>query len=65
MCARDLYRLVDGFRGTITDEYRLLERLLREQCVVGNKRDGRPGEGDDDAGEGAPSPSGTRSGPIP
>ena len=35
------------------EEYRLLERLLREQCVVGNKRDGRPGEGDDDAGEGA------------
>ena len=50
------------------EEYRLLERLLREQCVVGNKRDGRPGEGDDDAGEGAvPSPSGTRRrcGPIP
>ena len=56
VCARDLYRLVDGFRGTGAaqlEEYRLLERLLREQCVVGNKRDGRPGEGDDDAGEGA------------
>ena len=56
MCARDVYRLVDGFRGTAAaqlEEYRLLERLLREQCVVGNKRDGRPGEGDDDAGEGA------------
>ena len=56
VCARDLYRLVDGFRGTAAaqlEEYRLLERLLREQCVVGNKRDGRPGEGDDDAGEGA------------
>ena len=54
VCARDLYRLVDGFRGTAAaqlEEYRLLERLLREQCVVGNKRDGRPGEGDDDAGE--------------
>ena len=46
----------NGFRGTAAaqlEEYRLLERLLREQCVVGNKRDGRPGEGDDDAGEGA------------
>ena len=56
VCARDLYRLVDGFRGTAAaqlEENRLLERLLREQCVVGNKRDGRPGEGDDDAGEGA------------
>ena len=56
VCARDLYRLVDGFRGTAgaqLEEYRLLERLLREQCAVGNKRDGRPGEGDDDAGEGA------------
>ena len=56
VCARDLYRLVDGFRGTAAaqlEEYRLLERLLREQCVVGNKRDERPGEGDDDAGEGA------------
>ena len=29
----------------------LLERLLKKQCVVGNKRDGRPGEGYDDAGE--------------
>ena len=56
VCARDLYRLVDRFHGTTAaqlEEYRLLERLLREQCVVGNKRDGRPGEGDDDAGEGA------------
>ena len=52
VCARDVYRLVDGFRGTAAaqlEEYRLLERLLREQCVVGNKRDGRP------------EPSGTRS----
>ena len=46
MCAWDLYRLVDGFRGTAAaqlEEYRL--PLLREQCVVGSKRDGRPGEG--------------------
>ena len=55
VCARDLYRLVDRFRGTEAkemEEYRLLERLLREQCHVGKKRDGRPGEDDDDAGEG-------------
>ena len=35
VCARDLYRLVDRFHGTTAaqlEEYRLLERLLREQC---------------------------------
>ena len=69
VCARDLYRLVDGFRGTAAaqlEEYRLLERLLREQCVVGNKRDGRPGEGDDDAGErgGAHHPQGPEGGAV-
>lgn len=56
VCARDLYRLVDRFRGTAAarlEEYQLLERLLREQCVVGNQRDKRPGEDDDDAGEGS------------
>ena len=55
VCARDLYRLVDRLRGTAAakmEEYRLLERLLREQCHVGRHRDGRPGEEDDDAGEG-------------
>ena len=55
VCARDLYRLVDRFRGTASarlEEYRLLERLLREQCHMGRRHDGRPGEGDDDAGEG-------------
>jgi hypothetical protein len=55
VCARDLYRLVDRFRGTAAAEleaYRLLERLLREQCHVGRHRDGRPGDDDDDAGEG-------------
>ena len=38
VCARDLYRLVDRFHGTTAaqlEEYRLLERLLREQCHVG------------------------------
>jgi hypothetical protein len=55
VCARDLYRLVDRFRGTPVaemEEYRLLERLLREQCHVGRHRDGRPNADDDDAGEG-------------
>ena len=50
VCARDLYRLVDRFRGTTAaqlEEY----RLLREQCHVGKHRDGRPGDDDDDAGE--------------
>ncbi len=48
-------RLVERFQGTAAAEmegYRLLERLLGEQCHVGKHRDGRP-EGDgDDAGEG-------------
>ena len=53
VCARDLYRLVARFRGTAAarlEEYQLLERLLREQCHV-ERRDGGPGEDDDDAGE--------------
>ena len=50
---KDLYRRLPWQAGAQLEEYRLLERLLREQCAVGNKRDGRPGEGDDDAGEGA------------
>lgn len=55
VCARDLYRLVDRFRRTTVTklpEYRLLQRLLREQCVVGRHREGLPGDDDDDAGEG-------------
>jgi hypothetical protein len=55
VCARDLYRLVDRFRRTAATklpEYRLLQRLLREQCVVGRHREGLPGDDDDDAGEG-------------
>ena len=53
--ARDVYRLVDRFRGTAVakmEEYGLLERLLHEQCHVGRHRDGRPGADDDDAEEG-------------
>lgn len=55
VCARDLYWLVARFQGTAAvqlEEYRLLERLLREQCQVGRHREGGPGEDDDDAGEG-------------
>jgi hypothetical protein len=36
VCARDLYRLVDRLRGTaaeVLQEYRLLERLLRESVM--------------------------------
>jgi hypothetical protein len=55
VCARDLYRLVERFRGTLAEgmeEYGLLERLLVEQCEVGRQGDGRPGADEDDAGEG-------------
>ena len=31
----------------LLDEYRLLERLLREQCHVGKHQDGRPRDDDD------------------
>jgi len=55
VCARDLYRLVERFRGTPAagmEEYGLLQRLLKEQCEVGKQDDGCLGEEDDDAGEG-------------
>ena len=48
---------MDRFHGTTAaqlEEYRLLERLLREQCHVGKHQDGRPrddDDDDDDAGE--------------
>ena len=45
---------MDRFRGTAIaqlEEYRLVERLLGEQCHVGKHRDGRPEADDDDAGE--------------
>ena len=54
VCARDMCRLVDRFRGTAVakmEEYGLLERLLHEQCHVGRHRDGRPSADDDDAAE--------------
>ena len=45
---------MDRFHGTTAaqlEEYRLLERLLREQCHVSKHQDGRPRDDDDDAGE--------------
>lgn len=54
VCARDLYRLCDLFKGTEAaklEEYGFLERLLNEQCeVVGDEE--RPSDDDDDSGEG-------------
>ena len=52
VCARDLYRLVDMFRGTAVaqlKEYGMLERLLSEQCHVGSP--GNDGSGTDDGEE--------------
>jgi hypothetical protein len=54
VCARDLYRLHSLFLGTAAanlDQYRLLARLLEEQCEV-SRRKRRPDRDDDDAGEG-------------
>ena len=53
VCARDVYRLWDRFAGTAAEalpSYGLLQRLLQEQCTVGQKRK-KPRRGDDDAGE--------------
>ena len=53
VCARDVYRLCQLFRGTAAEdleEYALVQRLLQEQCdKVKKKR--RPKRDDDDAGE--------------
>ena len=54
VCARDVYRLCELFRGTAAadlEEYALLERLLQDQCEVVKKKQ-RPKGDDDDAGEG-------------
>ena len=54
LCPGPLPAGVDRFHGTTAaqlEEYRLLERLLREQCHVGKHQDGRPRDDDDDAGE--------------
>lgn len=54
VCARDLYRLVDLFRGTVAenlDEYGLIKRLLEEQCVIVDEPDA-PADDDDDVDDG-------------
>jgi len=54
VCARDVYRLCELFRGTAAGglaEYALLQRLLADQCDVVKKKQ-RPKPDDDDAGEG-------------
>lgn len=54
VCARDLYRLCELFKGTAAEEmesYGHLKRLLEEQCDVIRKKQ-RPSRDDDDSGEG-------------
>jgi len=54
VCGRDLYRLIDRFRGTAAaglEEYDLLERLFEEQCEVLKQKES-PKEDDDDSDEG-------------
>ncbi len=54
VAARDLYRLVERFKGNAVagklNEYGLMERLLSEQCEISDKPE-PPAEGDDDGGE--------------
>jgi hypothetical protein len=53
VCARDVYRLHALFAGTAAAklaEYKVLERVLREQCDV-TPRAPKGGDDDDDAGE--------------
>ena len=54
--ARDLYRLVNQFKGhediQKMEEYRLLERLLKERCDLVEESQS-PDKDDDDSGEGA------------
>jgi len=53
---RDLYRLVERFKEhraiSRMEEFKLLERLLSEQCVVGG-RASKPRDDDDDSDDGA------------
>jgi hypothetical protein len=54
VCARDVWRLVDCFRGDTRvaklDSYRLLERVFAEQCELAEEPQA-PAEGDADAAE--------------
>jgi hypothetical protein len=57
VCARDLYRLLEQFRGTNVasrESYQLLQRLFDEQCVV-TAPTAAPASEDDDADD-APAP---------
>jgi len=53
--ARDVYRLVERFKGhraiSKMEEFKLLERLLSEQCVMGTAS--KPRDDDDDRDDGA------------
>ena len=54
VCARDLYRLCELFRGTAAEkleEFALLERLLEEQCEVVDHKE-HPSSDDDDRDQG-------------
>lgn len=54
VCARDLYRLCELFKGTeaeAMESYQHLKRLREDQCDVVRKKQ-RPSRDDDDAGEG-------------
>jgi len=51
VAARDAYRLVDRFRGDSSEDYRLLERLVLEQCDILTTAQ-TPGEDEDDHPEG-------------
>ncbi|MEK7407938.1 MAG: transposase, partial [Acidobacteriota bacterium] len=54
VAARDLYRLVERFKGNAAvekfNEYGLMKRLLSDQCEISDKPE-PPAEGDDDGGE--------------
>lgn len=54
VAARDLYRLVERFKGNTAverlNEYGLMKRLLSDQCEISDKPE-PPVEGDDDGGE--------------
>ena len=56
VCGRDVYRLLERFRGETEVEalksYGLLKRLFAEQCEVADEAEG-PSDGDADAGEGS------------
>ena len=54
VAARDLYRLIERFKGNAAveklNEYGLMKRLLSDQCEISDKPE-PPAQGDDDGGE--------------